>query len=420
MTELARNGRARVVVTGMGAMTPLGESVAEFWDSLVAGRSGVAHMTLADPTDYPAQISGEVSGFDPERYIEKREVRRMARFSQLAVAAAKEAMADAGLGPETIEGDRLGVVLGNGNGGFPEIEANVRVLVEKGGMRMSPFFFPLVLPNMAAANVSRAFGARGPISTVVTACAASTQSIGDAAEQIRLGHADAVISGGMEAGISQLGLAGFAVMRALSTRNDDPPAASRPFDADRDGFVPAEGAGIVVLESLEHALRRDAQVLAEVIGYGVSSDANHQFQPDDDGAGAARAIRWALEDAGIGPDEVDYINAHGTSTPLNDSSETLAIKRAFGDAAYKVPISSTKSMIGHALGGAGGMEAVACVQTIRTGTIHPTINYTTPDPACDLDYVPNEAREADVRTVLSNSFGFGGQNACLLFRRYEQ
>ena len=420
MTELARNGRARVVVTGMGAMTPIGESVAEFWDSLVAGRSGVAHMTLADPTDYPAQISGEVSGFDPERYIEKREVRRMARFSQLAVAAAKEAMAEAGLGPETIEGERLGVVLGNGNGGFPEIEANVRVLVEKGGMRMSPFFFPLVLPNMAAANVSRAFGARGPISTVVTACAASTQSIGDAAEQIRLGHADAVISGGMEAGISQLGLAGFAVMRALSTRNDDPPAASRPFDADRDGFVPAEGAGIVVLESLEHALRRDAQVLAEVIGYAVSSDANHQFQPDDDGAGAARAIRWALEDAGIGPDEVDYINAHGTSTPLNDSSETLAIKRAFGDAAYKVPISSTKSMIGHALGGAGGMEAVACVQTIRTGTIHPTINYTTPDPACDLDYVPNEAREADVRTVLSNSFGFGGQNACLLFRRYEQ
>ncbi|MCH7608238.1 MAG: beta-ketoacyl-ACP synthase II [Chloroflexi bacterium] len=420
MTELTRNGRARVVVTGMGAMTPLGESVAEFWEGLVAGRSGVAHMTLADPTGYPAQISGEVSGFDPERYIEKREVRRMARFSQLAVAAAQEAMADAGLGPETIEGERLGVVLGNGNGGFPEIEANVRVLVEKGGMRMSPFFFPLVLPNMAAANVSRAFGARGPISTVVTACAASTQSIGDAAEQIRLGHADAVISGGMEAGISQLGLAGFAVMRALSTRNDDPPRASRPFDADRDGFVPAEGAGIVVLESLEHALRRDAQVLAEVIGYAVSSDANHQFQPDDDGAGAARAIRWALEDAGIGPDEVDYINAHGTSTPLNDSSETLAIKRAFGDAAYKVPISSTKSMIGHALGGAGGMEAVACVQTIRTGTIHPTINYTTPDPACDLDYVPNEAREADVRTVLSNSFGFGGQNACLLFRRYEQ
>ena len=420
MTELTRNGRARVVITGMGAMTPLGESVAEFWDGLVAGRSGVAHMTLADPTDYPAQISGEVSGFDPERYIEKREARRMARFSQLAVAAAAEAMSDAGLGPDNIDHDRLGVVLGNGNGGFPEIEENVRVLVEKGGMRMSPFFFPMVLPNMAAANVSRRFGARGPISTVVTACAASTQSIGDAAEEIRLGRADAVISGGMEAGISQLGLAGFAVMRALSTRNDDPPAASRPFDADRDGFVPAEGAGIVVLESLEHALRRDAQVLAEVIGYGVSSDAHHQFQPDDDGAGAARAIRWALEDAGIGPDEVDYVNAHGTSTPLNDSSETLAIKRAFGDAAYKVPISSTKSMIGHALGGAGGMEAVASVQTIRTGIIHPTINYTTPDPACDLDYVPNEARKASVRTVLSNSFGFGGQNACLLFRRYEE
>ena len=419
MTELKRNGKVRVVITGMGAMTPLGESVAEFWEGLVAGRSGVGRMTLADPTDYPAQISGEVSGFDPERYMEKREVRRMARFSQLAVAAAAEAMSDAGLGDGNVDGDRLGVVLGNGNGGFPEIEAAMRVLVDKGGMRVTPFFFPTILPNMAAGNVSRLFGARGPCSTVVTACAASTQSLGDAAEVIRRGHADAVISGGAEAGISQLGLAGFAVMRALSTRNDDPPAASRPFDADRDGFVPAEGAGILIVESLEHALRRDASVYAELIGYGVSSDAFHQFQPDDDGAGASRAIRWALEDAGIGPDEVDYVNAHGTSTPLNDSSETQAIKRAFGDAAYKVPISSTKSMIGHALGGAGGLEAVAVVQTIRTGIMHPTINYTTPDPACDLDYVPNEARKADVRTALSNSFGFGGQNACLVFRRYE-
>ena len=419
MTELTRNGKVRVVVTGMGAMTPLGESVAEFWDGLVAGRSGVARMALADPTDYPCQVSGEVSGFDPERYIEKREARRMARFSQLAIAATMEAMGQAGLGPDSMDQDRLAVVLGNGNGGFPEIEENARVLVERGGMRMSPFFFPMILPNMAAANVSRTFGARGPSSTVVTACAASTQSLGEAAALIRRGDADAVISGGTEAGISQLGLAGFAVMRALTTRNDDPPAASRPFDADRDGFVPSEGAGILVLESLEHALRRDAPVLAEVIGYGLSSDAFHQFQPDDDGAGASRAILRALEDAGIGPDEVDYVNAHGTSTPLNDSSETLAIRRAFGDAAYKVPISSTKSMIGHALGGAGGMEAVACVQTLRTGVMHPTINYVTPDPACDLDYIPNEARAKDVRTVLSNSFGFGGQNACLVFRRYE-
>ena len=419
MTELTRNGRVRVVVTGMGALTPLGESVGEFWDGLVAGRSGVGPMTLADPTDYPSRISGEVSGFDPERYMDKRDARRMARFSQLAVAAAAEAMDDAGLTSDRIDGERLGVVLGNGNGGFPTIDESMRILVEKGGMRMSPFFFPMVLPNMAAGNVSRMFGAKGPCSTIVTACAASTQSIGDAAEVIRRGQADAVITGGSEAGISQLGLAGFAVMRALSTRNDDPPAASRPFDADRDGFVPSEGAGILIVESLEHALRRDARVLAEVIGYGASSDANHQFQPDDDGAGAARAIRWALEDAHLGPDDIDYINAHGTSTQLNDTSETLAIKRAFGDAAYKVPISATKSMIGHALGGAGGVEAVACVRTILTGVMHPTINYVTPDPACDLDYVPNEAREKDVRNVLSNSFGFGGQNACLVFTRYE-
>jgi 3-oxoacyl-[acyl-carrier-protein] synthase II len=278
----------------------------------------------------------------------------------------------------------------------------------------------MILPNMAAANVSRTFGAFGPSSTIVTACAASTQSIGEAAEAIKRGAADVMITGGAEAGISQLGLAGFAVMRALSTRNDDPHAASRPFDADRDGFVPAEGAGILILESLEHALRRSARVLAEIIGYGASSDGNHQFQPDDDGAGAARAIRLAMADAGVGPSEIDYINAHGTSTLMNDSSETKAIKRVFGDDAYRVPVSSTKSMIGHALGGAGGMEAVACVRTIRTGMIHPTVNYTTPDPACDLDYVPNQARERDVRLVLSNSFGFGGQNACLVFSRYEE
>jgi 3-oxoacyl-[acyl-carrier-protein] synthase II len=420
MTELTRNGKPRVVVTGLGAMTPLGESVAEFWEGLISGRSGIGPMRQADPTDYPCRISGEVSGFDPDRYIDKRESRRMARFSQLAVAATQEALADADITPENVNGERMGVVMGNGNGGFPAIEENMRVLVDRGGMRMSPFFFSMVLPNMAAANVSRTFGAFGPSSTVVTACAASTQSVGEAAEMIKRGAADVMITGGTEAGISQLGLAGFAVMRALSTRNEDPEGASRPFDADRDGFVPAEGAGILIVESLEHALRRGAAVLAELIGYGASSDAHHQFQPDDDGAGAARAVRWALADAGVGPHEVDYINAHGTSTPLNDSSETLAIKRVFGDLAYKVPISSTKSMIGHALGGAGGMEAVASVQTILKGKVHPTINYTTPDPACDLDYVPNEARDVDVRVVLSNSFGFGGQNACLVFAQYEE
>ena len=413
------DGRRRVVVTGMGAVTPLGESADEFWAGLVAGRSGVGPMTLADPTDYPCRISGEVSGFDPERYMDKREARRLARFSQLAIAATEEAVRQAGVTPENVDRDRMGVYLGNGNGGFPTIDESMRVLVERGGMRMSPFFFPMVLPNMAAGNVSRHVGARGPSSTIVTACAASTQSIGEAMEVIRRGAADVMVTGGTEAGISQLGLAGFCVMRALSTSNDVPEAASRPFDADRDGFVPAEGAGILIIESLDHAQRRDAPILAEVAGYGASSDANHQFQPDDDGAGAARAMRWALADAGVGPDEVDYVNAHGTSTPLNDASETLAIKRAFGDMAYGLPVSSTKSMIGHALGGAGGLEAVACVQTILSGRIHPTINYATPDPACDLDYVPNEARAADVRVVLSNSFGFGGQNACLVLRKWE-
>ena len=420
MTELLRNGRVRVVVTGLGALSPLGESADEFWNGLAAGRSGIGPMTLADPTDYPCQISGEVSGFDPDRYLDRRESRRMARFSQLAVAAAEEALRHAAITRDNIDLDRVGVYLGNGNGGFPTIDEGMRVLVARGGMRLSPFFFPMALPNMAAANVSRYFAARGPSSTIVTACAASTQSIGDAAEVIRRGAADVMITGGTEAGISQLGLAGFCVMRALSTRNDDPPRASRPFDADRDGFVPAEGAGILIVESLEHALRRGAPILAEVLGYGASSDANHQFQPDDDGAGAARAIRWALADAGVPPDEIDYINAHGTSTPLNDASETLAVKRAFGDTGYKIPISATKSMIGHALGGAGGLEAIACIKTILTGTVHPTINYTTPDPTCDLDYVPNTARQADVRTVLSNSFGFGGQNACLVFRKYEE
>ena len=420
MVETTRNGRKRVVVTGMGVMSPLGESVDTFWDGLASGRSGIGPMTLCDTTGFPCRVAGEVSEFDPEEYIDRREARRMARFSQLAVAAAQEAMAQSALDLRQVDADRFGVLLGNGNGGFPTIEENVRVLVEKGGMRMNPFFFPMILPNMAAANVGRLLGAKGYNSTVTTACAAAAQAIGEAMEVIRRGVADVMITGGTEAGISQLGLAGFAVMRALSTaRNETPELASRPFDADRDGFVPAEGAGLLVIESLEHAQRRDAPVLAEITGFGCSSDAFHQFQPDDDGAGAARAITFALEDAGIAPGEVDYINAHGTATPLNDTSETLAIKRVFGDAAYGVPVSSTKSMIGHALGGAGGLEAVACIQTIRTGVVHPTINLETPDPACDLDCVPNAARQLPVRAVLSNSFGFGGQNACLVFSAYN-
>jgi 3-oxoacyl-[acyl-carrier-protein] synthase II len=420
MTELAHNGRRRVVVTGLGAITPLGESVSAFWDGLIHGRSGIGPMTLADPTDYPSRIAGEVTGFDPEEYIDRREIRRLARFSQLAVVATNEAMENAGLKDGNYDGERTGVLLGNGNGGYPEIEQAMRWLVNHGGARLSPFYFPTTLPNMAAANLSRLVGAKGYSGTVTTACAASSQSIGEATEIIRRGAADIMISGGAEAGISELGLAGFSAMRALSTRNEEPEKASRPFDAGRDGFVPGEGAGILVLEALDHALRRSAPILAEVIGFGCSSDAYHQFQPAEDGAGAARAILWSLENAGIGPHQVDYINAHGTSTPLNDTAETAAIKRVFGDLAYKVPVSSTKSMIGHALGGAGGMEAVACVQTILNGTIHPTINQETPDPTCDLDYVPNEARKQAVTTVLSNSFGFGGQNTCLVFRAYDE
>jgi 3-oxoacyl-[acyl-carrier-protein] synthase II len=400
-------------------MSPLGQSVDSLWDGLVNGRSGIGPMTLCDPTDFPCRIAGEVTGFDPQDYMDRREARRMARFSQLAIAATQEAIGSALLNPAKVDTERMGVLLGNGNGGFPTIEENVRVLVERGGMHMSPFFFPMILPNMAAGNVSRFLGATGFSSTVTTACAAATQAIGEATEVIRRGAADLMITGGTEAGISQLGLAGFAVMRALSTRNETPELASRPFDAERDGFVPAEGAGIIVLEALDHALRRDAPILAEVLGFGCSSDARHLFQPDDDGAGASRAIRWTLDDAGIGPHQIDYINAHGTSTPLNDSSETAAIKRAFGDLTYKIPISSTKSMIGHALGGAGGLEAIACIKTVQDGIMHPTINLQNPDPACDLDYIPNTARDGRVERVLSNSFGFGGQNACLLLGSYR-
>ena len=415
-----KTGSTRVAITGMGAITPLGETVAEYWGSLTAGRSGIGPMTLCDPSEYPSQISGEVSGFDPGDYIDRREHRRMARFSQMAVAAAANAIADAELNLAAEDLDRVGVVMGNGNGGFPTTEDNARILVRRGGMRMSPFFIPMILPNMAAANVSRLYGLRGYTSTVITACAAGTQAIGDAAAALGRGAADVILAGGCEAGISQLGLGGFNVIKALSRRNDEPQKASRPFDAERDGFVPAEGAAVLVLERLEHAVKRGANVLAEVTGYGVSSDAFHAVQPDEDGSGAARAMRWAIADAGVTPADIDYINAHGTSTPINDYVETLAVKKAFGDLAGGVPISSTKSMIGHALGGAGALEAVACVMTIQDGVIHPTVNYEFPDPDCDLDYVPNQARTADVANVLSNSFGFGGQNACVVFGRYEE
>ena len=414
------NPRTRVVITGMGAVTPLGDAVDEYWASLVKGESGIGPMTLADSTDYPCKVAGEITDFDPGKYINPREARRMARFSQTAVAAAALAIEDSGINLSNEDEERLGVVMGNGNGGFPTTEDNARTLVKRGGMRVSPFFIPMILPNMAAANVSRLFGLKGYTSTVITACAAGNQGIGEAAEAIRRGAADVVLGGGCEAGICQLGLGGFNVIKALSRSDVPPEKASRPFDANRDGFVPAEGAAVLVMESLEHALDRGANILAEVAGYGVSSDAFHAVQPDEDGAGAARAMRWAIQDAGLNPSDIDYINAHGTSTPKNDMVETLAIKKVFGEGAYSVPISSTKSMTGHALGGAGAIEAIACIKTIQDGIIHPTINYETADPDCDLDYVPNVARQAQVSTVLSNSFGFGGQNACIVFEAFEQ
>ena len=412
--------RVRVVITGMGAMTPLGETPEEYWKNLAAGTSGIGPMTLCDPEGYPCQISGEVSGFDPSAYINFKEARRMARFTQLAVAAALQAVESAAYDISKDDPYRVGVILGNGNGGFPTLEENCRILADRGGMRMSPFFFPMILPNMAAAAVSRYIGAHGYNSTATTACAASNQALGEAMAVIRRGTADVMIAGGTEAGISLLGLSGFAVMRALSTRNDEPQKASRPFDSGRDGFIPSEGSVIMVLESLEHALGRGANILAELAGFGSTSDAGHPVQPEENGTSAAAAMQMALADAQVPLDQVDYINAHGTSTPLNDALETVAIKRLFGDRAYKIPISSTKSMIGHSLGAAGSLDAAACVKTITEATIHPTVNYDDPDPDCDLDYVPNQSRAADVKVALSNAFGFGGQNACLVFRKFVE
>ena len=412
--------RPRVVITGMGAATPLGMGVETFWERCLQGQSGIAVIESFDASEFPCKIGGEVRHFVPTDYMDRKTARRMARFSQLAVAATVEALADSGIDIDYEDRSRIGVIMGNGNGGLPDLEAAVALLSEKGAMRLDPFFIPRILPNMAAANVAIQFGLLGYSTTAVTACAAGTQAIGEALEVIRRGAADVVVAGGTEAGFSALGLGGFSVMRALTTRSDEPTKASRPFDADRDGFVPGEGAAILILESETHARARGAHIRAEVAGFGCSGDAFHLVMPDETGAGPIRAIRWALADAGIEPEEVDYVNAHGTSTPLNDASETLAIKTALGEAAHNVAISSTKSMIGHGFGAAGAIESVAAVKTLESGRIHPTINLETPDPACDLDYVPLTARTADVRVVLKNSFGFGGQNACLVFRRWDE
>jgi 3-oxoacyl-[acyl-carrier-protein] synthase II len=412
------NGR-RVAITGIGAVTPLGNSVPEFWQACVEGRSGIDHVTAFDASGYPSRIAGEVKNFDPLDHMDRREARRMSRFSHFAVAASREALQAAELDLEQQDRSRVGVILGNGIGGLPTIEQAVHTIRDKSGMRIDPLFMPKMLPNMAAAQLSLVLGAKGYSNTVITACAAATQAMGDSLDLIRSGRADVVMTGGTEAALCELGLCGFAVMRALSTHNDEPQKASRPFDAERDGFVAAEGAAIFVFEELEHARRRDAPIIAEIAGYGACNDAYHVVAPCADGEGAIRAMSWALEDAGVTRDEVDYINAHGTSTRINDSAETQAIKKMFGEQAYHIPVSAVKSMVGHSFGAAGALESAACLEGMRHGIIPPTINYEHRDPECDLDYVPNEARRADVRVALKNSFGFGGQNACLVFKRIE-
>ena len=409
--------KRRVVITGLGVVSPVGIGPSEFWDNLKAGKSGIRSITRFDASGFPCRIAAEVD-FDPLTYIDRREARKMDRFCQFAVAAARMAFADAGLGGAFVP-ERSGVLIGTGIGGMETFDRETKVLLEKGPDRVSPFFIPMMIANMASGQVSIDLGLKGPINTVVTACATGTNAIGDAYEIIARGDADVMVCGGTEAPITPLALAGFSAMKALSVRNDLGPGACRPFDRERDGFVMGEGAGILVLESLENASARGARVYAEIAGYGMSSDAYHITAPSPGGEGAARAMRAAMASAAVSPDQVDYVNAHGTSTPANDVNETLAIKAALGARAGQVPVSSVKSMIGHLLGAAGAVETIATVMAIREGVLPPTINYRNPDPECDLDYVPNQARKADVGIALKNSFGFGGQNACLVLKKFE-
>jgi 3-oxoacyl-[acyl-carrier-protein] synthase II len=413
----SHNGRRRVVVTGLGAVTPLGLDVESTWSSLLAGESGAGEITAFDHSNYPVHFACEVKDFDPTEWIDRKAARRMDRFAHLILAAARQAVADSGLEIES-EADRIGAAVATGIGGLQSFQECYDVLVERGPDRVNPFSIPAIIPNLGAGWVSIELGTRGPLLSECTACAASNMAIGDGADEIRLGRADVMLCGGTEAAVCEVGIAGFGAMRALSRRNDDPGRASRPFDADRDGFVMGEAGALLVLEELEHATARGAKIYAEVAGYGLSSDAKHITDPDP--TGPVTAFKMALGEAGVGVEEIDYVNAHATSTPIGDASETQMLKYALGEEnAYKTPVSGTKGATGHCLGAAGAIEAQFTILAIRDGKLPPTINYEVEDPACDLDYVPNESRDADVRVAVSNSFGFGGHNACVVFRRFE-
>ena len=410
----------RVVITGLGIISPVGTGLEKFWTSMTTGVSGIRRITRFDPANYNTKIAGEVTDFEPTRYMDKKEARRMDRFTQFAVAARGMAVEDASLNLEHEDRDRIGVILGSGIGGMETLEEQAKVLFEKGPGRVSPVFVPMMIGNMGAGQVAIKYCLRGPNTTTVSACASSSNAIGDAFKMLQYGRADVMITGGAEATVTPLAMAGFIQMKSMSTRNEEPEKASRPFDLGRDGFVIGEGSAILVLETLEHAQKRGARIYAEIVGYGSTCDAYHMTAPDPEGHGAANSMKEALGDAGIAPSEVDYINAHATATPLGDKAETLAIKSVFGANAAKVAISSTKSMTGHLLGASGGLEAMVCILAIYYGIIPPTINYEQPDPDCDLDYVPNVARKAVVDVALSNSFGFGGHNATLVFKKYQK
>ena len=417
---MANSELKRVVVTGLGAITPLGNNLQDYWDGLISGKNGIGPITHFDPSRHACKIAGEVKGFNPEDYMDRKDAKRMDRFAQFAIAASKQAVADAQLDINDLNAEQIGVLIGTGIGGLKVLEDQQEIYLTRGPDRCSPFMIPMMIANMAAGLTAIHVGAKGPNCCTVTACAAGSNAVGDAFRLVQRGYAQAMICGGTEAAVTPLSLAGFAACRALSLRNDDSAHACRPFDRDRDGFVMGEGAGILILEELEHALSRGAKIYGEIVGYAMTCDAYHMTAPVPGGEGAARAISLCLKDAGLAPEQVSYINAHGTSTPANDSTETQAIKTALGDHAYKITVSSTKSMTGHLLGGSGGIEAVATAMAVKNDRVPPTINLENPDEACDLDYVAHHSREQVVSVALSNSFGFGGHNVTLAFRKYEE